>query len=353
MRAGNTKIAIPRTTGRAPDQSVIQRPASRRPEYKQGNSSLGPPVPPVILRQAYEWSHWPSVSVRLKGLQLSTTTYDIWRSFHTHGELVLIDIFENETGKRDGNARIKFSPPPREPFWVRYRETGYMIKVDDSGSGYKVQILFEETQRNQVSKVPSPIRPYTFYNARIKMMPADLHFGFMVDPTSFVSMERLSANPKDHLSFVVDLLRKQIVVTFMVNFVDPRAKGDATYVSSTPVSLYDRKNKHMFEIPFSQLEKIDRIELENGLFSLIISLDSPPRFSRKREIQEDCHSNENLRWTESDTWYRQTDIVYDPFRLQTAIVTTLGQDRPVIDIGNCLLMLLTEFTNGQRTLDNI
>jgi RNA-dependent RNA polymerase len=68
------------------------------------------------------------------------------------------------------------------------------------------------------------------------------------------------------------------------------------------------------------------------VFALVISLDSPPQYCRKREDETAGHAKGNLIWSEFDTWYRQTDLVYDPYRLQTAKVT-LHKERPVIDIG--------------------
>ena len=44
------------------------------------------------------------------------------------------------------------------------------------------------------------------------------------------------------------------------------------------------------------------------------------------------HMAGNLTWSEFDTWYRQTDIVYDPRRLENAVVS-LKKELPVIDIG--------------------
>jgi hypothetical protein len=46
-------------------------------------------------------------------------------------------------------------------------------------------------------------------------------------------------------------------------------------------------------------------------------------------------------WSDFDTWYRQTDIVYDPYRLQTAKVT-LHKERPVIDIGRVFPMSIKD-----------
>ena len=110
----------------------------------------------------------------------------------------------------------------------------------------------------------------------------------------------------------------------------------------------------MFQMPFDQLQKIQRVNLGDKGFVLVVSLESPPQFYRKREDEEACHSNEAVVWTEFDTWFRQTDIVYDPYLLQTAVVT-LHKERPVIDIGIIFLSLDIQFSfaNKNRPLDDI
>ena len=72
--------------------------------------------------------------------------------------------------------------------------------------------------------------------------------------------------------------------------------------------------------------------MDDGSMSLLITLDSPPQYYRKREDPAAGHAPDNSTWSEFDTWYRQTDIVYDPFSLATAKVA-LHKDVPVIDIG--------------------
>src|ERR1700710_3132531 len=120
MRTDNAELTLWRTNGQGMDHSRVQRPMSRRAGYQQACGINFPQRgPPVILKQTYGWSKWPDVTVRLKNLHNDTTTYDIWRSFQMHGNLVLIEIYESRTSQRDGSGRIKFSPPPREPFWTR------------------------------------------------------------------------------------------------------------------------------------------------------------------------------------------------------------------------------------------
>lgn len=335
MRSGSSQLALWRTNGEDVDHSRILRPLSKRSGYHQARGTNSPPrLPPVILKQTYPWSKWPEVTIKLRSLHEKTTTYDIWRSFQRHGNIKLIEIYENRNGQREGAGKIRFSPPPREPFWTKLGSSNlYMIKLDNKGNGYNCRVEFEGNRRYEDFLIQSPIRPHIRYRPTMKMIPTALHFGVMVDPQSMMSMETIRAIPGDELSFVVDLRRNRIVVTFMVEFVDPRSRGDTSYVSDTDISSFDRKNKYMFEIPFAQLKTIHRVDLSDDVTSLIVSLASPPAFYRKREAQEGCHSRENLLWTEFDAWYRQTDIVYDPYILQTATVTTLHKDKPVIDIG--------------------
>jgi len=165
----------------------------------------------------------------------------------------------------------------------------------------------------------------------MKLSAAALHFGLMIDPRSMMPMH--SVTPlQDELTFVVDLLRNRVVASFNVRFQDPRMSGNTDYVSNSKVADYNRINRYMFQIPFGQLDKIQRMDLGPNDFALVITLESPPQYYRKRVDETAGHAAGSQVWSDFDTWYRQTDIVYDPYRLQTAKVT-LHKERPVIDIG--------------------
>lgn len=248
----------------------------------------------------------------------------------------MIEIFQDQTGARDGGAKIRFSPPPAKAFWVKTE--GYPIRSADGKKEYIVR-LFHDEARNKNFLVQSPIRKTIFYDPKMKLYVSALHFGLMVDPRSVMRMHSARPIPeandsfnREDVSFVVDLNRRKVEATFRVTFRDPRTEGPTDHISKSPVGQYYRINKFKFWIPFDQLQKIQRINLNDGGFALVISLDSPPQFFRKREDEQSCHSDENCVWSELDTWFRQTDIVYDPYRLQNAIVT-LHKEQPVIDIG--------------------
>jgi len=141
-----------------------------------------------------------------------------------------------------------------------------------------------------------------------------------------------STMQNDDLSFMVDLGHHRIVTTFNIHFKDPRPPRTPVSQGEMKVGAFDRINKYMFQIPFGQLKEIQRMELDEKRFALAISLDSRPQFYRKRLDDVAGHADGNMIWSEFDTWYRQSDVVYDPFQLTTAKVT-LHKERPVVDIG--------------------
>ena len=254
----------------------------------------------------------------------------------------MIEIYQGRSGTRDGGGKIRFSPPPREAFWAKPGSINrHEMRMENGHDGYICIVELDERNRNRLFTVRSPINKTVEYDEKMKLIPSSLHFGVMLGPESFMTMQRISAMPGDELSLVVDLLRNRLVATFMVDFKDPRSQWDTSYVSRSRISEYDRKNKYMFQIPFTQLKKIYRVDLSNAMVALIISLDSPPAFYRRRGDEKSCHSNETLLWTDFDSWYRQTDIVYDPYQLANATVA-LHKEQPVIDIGmyNDVLMLI-------------
>jgi RNA-dependent RNA polymerase len=324
----------PRPAG-PPSDHPIQRPFSRRPgpqlRIPSRDHSRQPQIP--NLKQEYAWSKFPELTIKLRNLAPDTTTYDIYRNFKKHGTIVLIEMYEGRNGTKDGSGKIRFSPAPRYAFWMQRGSINrYEMRKENGHDRYICTVELDGGNKKRLFKVRSPINKTIEYDARMKLIPSSLHFGVMLGPESFMTMESVNAVPGNELSLVVDLLRNRLVATFVVDYKDPRNHGDMNYVSKSYVTEYERKNKYMFQIPFSQLKKIYRVDLSDSMISLVISLESPPAFYRKMEDEKSFHSNDNLLWSEFDTWYRQTDIVYDPYGLANLTIA-LHKDRPVIDIG--------------------
>ncbi|XMA14761.1 hypothetical protein WAI453_007552 [Rhynchosporium graminicola] len=293
----------------------------------------------AILKPSYEWQQWDELTIKLRGLAPHETTYNLWTTFRDYGTISFIEIFEGNGGNRDGGAKIRFSPPPEIPIW---KNSPHNIKSEgNAGETYMVQLTLLDDRR-QSRTVQSPIRHTKFYPPKMKMVPSAIHFGLMVNPWSMMPLHTHIPTSSAHndTTLVVDLKKHRLVASFTVKFENPGHNPS-----------YDRINQYQFHIPFSQLTKIKKLELNDAAFALIISVESPPMYYRKRESKEAGHSRENLMWSEWDTWYRQTDIVYDPYVLQKETIT-LHKDQPVIDIG-MLDPPFYEICLQVRSLDNI
>ncbi|TVY21595.1 RNA-dependent RNA polymerase 1 [Lachnellula arida] len=281
-----------------------------------------------------EWKNAPDLSIKVRGLHESESTWNLLRNFRKAGHIVCIDIFEGRDGQREGTAKIKFSPPPNSEFWgSQLHPRRYSMQAaDDDSVYYNVFVTLWEDRSPRAYRVQSPIRPHISYEPKMVLWPSSLHIGIMVDQESMMPLQSIEPSTPADLKFTVDLVRKKITAEFKFTFKDPRSRGVASFVSDSAVGEFNRTNSYMFQIPFDQLKTISQINFNNRCFGLQMSLESPPQYHRKREDEESCHSPENLRWTDWDTWYRQTDIVYDPYRLQNAVIA-LHKERPVIDIG--------------------
>lgn len=134
--------------------------------------------------------------------------------------------------------------------------------------------------------------------------------------------------PDSRIKFEANLWRKLLDIRFTLSF------------STTMGRPSRRKEKYRFRIPFLSLENLYEIEsetgYENGVHrrSLLISLQHPPQMWRRIHDVPLTHDKQAKiqRWTEWDTWFRQTDIVENPLELESQPLA-IRKKRPTIDIG--------------------
>jgi RNA-dependent RNA polymerase len=264
------------------------------------------------------------------------TTWELWRMFEHECAVAFIELFENRQGNREGTAKIRFSPPPHRAFWTEEYVT---IQRTEDEESIKVKVELEPQKR--LFRIQSPIWKDVSYPETMHLYPSTVGFGVMHDEFTMMNMYNAQALPQTSpqtvsragTSFKVDLLRGRITVFFQVKLTDPQYVILSEAARQAHIGPLDRINKYMFTIPLAQLRKIYRTENGKKQWSLIISLESPPAFFRKRLDPKASHATKSLVWSEFDTWFRQTDIVYDPRQLETAEVA-LRKNLAVIDIGD-------------------
>lgn len=314
MMVYHTQIPTSRTNERVLDNAL------------RGGRSSGRGTPSaVILRERADWQTHPELNLRVFGLPPTTDTWELKKAFEKEGNIVFLNLFDHH-GQRTGDAVVRFSPPPAKAFW-----TSGLYTISFGGATCNVRVRVE--RKKKVFKVQSPIRKHIFYDETLKLQASTLQFGIMLKENIHMPMCTLFSSKADDLTFTVDLLRKRIMVDFQVHFKDPRSMGTHDPRADHSIGYLDRINRFRFELPFGLLNTIKVTEDGDEEFSFLISLDSPPRFFKKLVEERKTHSSGVSSWSEHDTWWRHTDIVYDPYRLKVTRVA-LTKERPVIDIGS-------------------
>ncbi|KAB8290497.1 hypothetical protein EYC80_010927 [Monilinia laxa] len=261
------------------------------------------------------------IAIFIDNIQPGTTIFDLIRNFEERGTITYIEIFED----RKQRGKVRFSPPP-SPFWTNER---YQI-MTEAGNTYDVRLRVDKSSMRERS-IPSPFRRNVFYPEKTKLGSSTLQFGVMIEEECMMPMRTIRAQHQSDITLTVDLKRRKLEAHFTVHFTDPRSEGDKDFPCTARIGEYDRNERYMFNIPFDQLKAIQRVDPGGPDLSLLIQLDSPPQLYRWRD-DRDVTLPGALSWTEWDSWFRQTDIVYDPFMLVDAPIA-LHKERPVIDIG--------------------
>lgn len=240
----------------------------------------------------------------MRNLSPKTTTLELYRAFREEGNILSIDLFDD--GK---NARVRFSPAPRRAFWEL---PSRVISFSDGPKRLNAEL--EPQQRKFYHQ--SPITQGHFYPERLDIAARSLDFGTMFGKDEFMSMRSLVARPGEPVIFSLNLLRREIDVSFWLS------------TDNNPSSLC----RYRFRLPFDQLTEIWEVDRNSNYTSMVIALDSPPNFYRKTHQVDRTHDPSAQHWHERMSWFRQTDIVQDRHTLKT-IPVMLRKSKPVIDIG--------------------
>ncbi|KAI9757369.1 MAG: hypothetical protein M4579_003483 [Chaenotheca gracillima] len=294
------------------------------------------PVNPV-LPSGGTWASWDSLSVKIfRGVPVWATTLDLWNAFSQYGSVDAIDIFEDRQGNRDGAARIRFRPPPAEAFWL----AGILqLRLRHNARLTTLETCLENNRKDIF--IQSPINCNIRYPRFMSLTSQRLDFGIMYDPATMMVMHSTGKVTGSNLCFLeFNLERKRIEVFFDLRLTDSR--GDGKTLARPPIKPagryvvggLNRLERYRFRIPFDQLTHIHEVREGSRPIGLVLSLDTPPNFYRKAvgNSLTSSHDQWSSYWNEWDTWYRQTDIVYDPWELK-AMRLTLRKAKPIIDIG--------------------
>lgn len=248
------------------------------------------------------------------------STWDIWKSLSPFGNIVYVEIDEDKHGERTGLARVRFEPPPRTNFWAN---SWCHLGV----GGTKVMVVVEAlTPTANEGAIRSPLR--NAVPAKVVIKPSKLSFGVLVQPTTVMQMKSLgSLGAEGDFSLTVDFSRRKVVIHFPFRFQDPL---------NPELVAFDCQ--YRLDIRFKNITKFYRMG-EDGQRAVMISLDCPPQFWRKKGDFERTHSAGRLTWGEQDVWARTVEISPNP-DISRAVAASLDNDHQLIDLGRWITYCL-------------
>ncbi|KAL1866438.1 hypothetical protein VTK73DRAFT_4717 [Phialemonium thermophilum] len=261
-----------------------------------------------------DWSHFRSLLITLKMVPRIVSTWDIWRSLCPFGTIVYVEIDEDQRGERTGLVRVRFEPPPASTFWAK---GGCQLEINGSSVWVGVQAITPTALEGGVrSPLKNPVP------AKVVVYPAALRFGILTEPTTFMGMHAIhSTAAKPELCLSVDFKRRKLTVHFLVRFRDLRQSNSEVFES-----------QYKLNVKFQSLKLFHKTQAEGSRQAVIMTLDSPPQFWRKKVNVERSHAGDRLTWAEQDLWARAVDISYDHAKSKS-LAASLANEHQLIDMG--------------------
>ncbi|KAJ9498777.1 hypothetical protein H2202_005963 [Exophiala xenobiotica] len=253
-------------------------------------------LPQGLNRRAHneEWRNAPAVKCKLHNLPPGTTTLDIHRNLRRFGNVEHIRIDETRQGDFSRTALVTFKPPPERTAPWDSRLNGIKFVIGDDRP-YTVKV-FGPITHSFAQNVDSPIRSGLKYPSDMSLHAESIDFGYLERPTSMVIKATRRTSGDDAVKLLLNLKKLELGVHFPI---DLKSKGSSTIrYYRFFVALDDEFS--LCEVPGSTST------------SLIIHLANPPWYSRQlKDAVAMSHATDSHRWSQDDTWFRQTDIVDD------------------------------------------
>ncbi|KAI1106006.1 RdRP-domain-containing protein [Jackrogersella minutella] len=267
-----------------------------------------------------EWADWEKICLRVHGLLDTTTTYDLWSIFKSHGEVVSVELFKKRNGERQGNGRVIFSPPPTRHFWDNF------MTVDIQGHSLKIRVDLQKEQTPQKIEASNG----RSYPLSLSVAMEALQFGVLSRENEMMPLRTIQKDKRHGFSLIAELRPKRLEIAFACGIQDPRRK-DPSIQHSSSIGRLEHTQEYKAQIPFANLKKIVFIDIDEGSWALLIPLLTPPAFYVKHDYAGSHSANKNT-WNARDAWDRTVDITYDTswFKNDPA---SLPRTNQFIDIG--------------------
>lgn len=236
-------------------------------------------------------------------------------------------------------------PPPARPFWNAQRRS---LWRGDQEIGV-CQLRLGDAQKP--SLLPSPARSKVYYPETMTMKAEVLDFGLIIDEQTVLGMKKVTADATTAITFQANLFYKELNIRFRLHVRDWRCSK-----SGVPIPNHgklDREEDFRFKVPFRDLTEIREMPMGPECFALLITLEVPPKFFKFVD-DPGAYDDQSRIWKDRDSWYRQTDVVYNPSALKRRPLS-LQKSHTVLDLGRWITyrLVFNMANNEKRTHQQI
>lgn len=207
-------------------------------------------------------------------------------------------------------------------------------------SGHIGMIALALNVRAPNAFIPSPVRKGVTYPAELVSRAYSPFMALDTDPIQELHVVRLDIGvliaettpswmrtfgEAQGLRLVVNLRRRELQIFFKVSIRNTRPGIERTIT-------VDEDHDFRIKLTFLQLSTIHELcDPDSQQIAFLTILNSPPIYHRQLKDFRPTFTGATS-WKETDTWYRQTAVVHNPYG-QTAGPTNLRRSGQLIDIG--------------------
>ncbi|KAI1870744.1 uncharacterized protein JN550_004890 [Neoarthrinium moseri] len=258
---------------------------------------------PMGFRPA--WRTWLEVSVLIEHLPQGVTTLDLYSSFSSYGRIDSINIPRSNIDGTNGHAYINFSPVPQHSFW-----NSGVVTISVRDRQFRVRVGLRLPRVSQ--RIKSPVKAGVTYPESKLFRLTTLDFGFLSQDRAMAIMKTI----RDDIFYptlTINLKFRRLEMRFYCFIDDPRRKDPSILVDKERIGKRENAaepSEFKVEIQFSHLKHIFHISLDNGQWCLIIPLETPPKFWRRRRDIAKSLRAAPTKWGDQDVWVRACEVSY-------------------------------------------
>ena len=149
-----------------------------------------------------------------------------------------------------------------------------------------------------------------------------MNIGVLMNEKTMLPMRTVGLGADEHPFLLLDLKARAMMIYFQLPILSN---------SKSKLLSGDKYNQYRLKIPLVQLTQILQSGNPASKISHVLVLDSPPLYFRRATDIPNTFVDDNS-WRDSDSWYRQANIVHNPLEL-AGVPTSLRKLKPTIDIG--------------------